>query len=61
MAGMWIKKSVKIPLIAPTLGGAGPPLIYIMGGRAPPDLYNGGGGQAPLPPPPPPGSYSYDQ
>ena len=48
MAGilMWIKKSiftVKIPLIAPTLGG-----------RAPPDLYIGGAA-----PPPPPGSYSY--
>ena len=35
---MWIKKSiftVKIPLIAPTLGGPGPPDLYIDGARAP--------------------------
>ena len=47
MAGMWIKKSiftVKIPLIAPTLGGPGPPDLYIGGG---------GGGGPPLAPPVP--------
>ena len=39
MAGMRIKKfifTVKVPLIAPTLGGPGPPLIYILGGPGPP-------------------------
>ena len=47
MAGMWIKKSiftVKIPLIAPTLGGPGPPDLYIGGG-------GGGGGAGPPWPP----------
>ena len=40
MAGMWIKKSiftVRIPLIAPTLGGGGADL-YI-GGPGPPGSY----------------------
>ena len=34
MDGMLIKKSVKIPLIAPTLGGGCPPVIYILGDMA---------------------------
>ena len=58
MAEMWIKKSfftVKIPLIAPTLGGPGPPcFIYWGGGGGPPPLFYILGGAGP------PSSYSYD-